>query len=214
MYQADQSLLPAHRKRFNVSGKRTKIYYCKMTKLNDLTDLAEALLTADRDYKYQPQLTEKLDNHFGDFSEQTLLEIALWKTNRYPTITQDLLYDINELRKSYNQENARKLLRKLLDLKGFDLPMASTVLRFAVPDELQIIDQRVYRFITEKDCLDIPYNVEKKIDLYFKYIDQLKRICQQKSIPFSKADRTLYQLDKIHNKHIRLKTSLKNGNKL
>ena len=178
-----------------------------MKKLQDLSDLTEALNKADKEYNYQPQLTKKLDNHSGDFSEQTLLEIALWKTNRYPTISQDLLNDINDLRKNYSEEKAKKLLRKLLEMKGFDLPMASTVLRFAVPDKLQIIDQRVYRFITDKDCLDIPYNVEKKIELYFDYIDQLQSICQQNNITFSKADRVLYQLDKIHNKHIRLKTS-------
>jgi len=178
-----------------------------MKKLHDLSDLTEAFKKADTEYNYQPQLTKKLDNHSDDFSEQTLLEIALWKTNRYPTISQDLLDDINYLRKGYSEDKARKLLRKLLELKGFDLPMASTVLRFAVPNELQIIDQRVYRFITEEDCLKIPYNIEQKIKLYFNYVDQLKSICQQKNIPFFKADRVFYQLDKIHNKDIRLKTS-------
>lgn len=181
-----------------------------MKKLNDLSDLTEAFKKADTEYNYQPQLTKKLDSHSGDFSEQTLLEIALWKTNRYPTISQDLLNDINDLRKSYSEEKARNLLRKLLqkEIKGFDLPMASTVLRFAVPEKLQIIDQRVYRFITpDKDCLDIPYNIDKKIDLYFDYIERLKKICNDHDIPFSKADRILYQLDKNHNKDIRLKTS-------
>lgn len=180
-----------------------------MKKLQDLSDLTSAFAKADEDYKYQPKLTEKLDKHSGDFSEQTLLEIALWKTNRYPTITQDLLDDINDLRKNYSEEKARKLLRKLLEkeMKGFDLPMASTVLRFAVPEHLQIIDQRVYRFITQEDCLKIPYNIQEKIKLYFNYIEQLKSICQEKNIPFFKADRILYQLDKIHNKDIRLKTS-------
>ena len=181
-----------------------------MKKLNNLSNLTEAFNQADKEYKYQPQLTKKLDAHSGDFSEQTLLEIALWKTNRYPTISQDLLNDINDLRKNYSEEKARNLLQKLLqrEMKGFDLPMASTVLRFAVPDKLQIIDQRVYRFITpDKDCLNIPYNIEKKIDLYFDYIERLKKICKDFDIPFSKADRILYQLDKIHNKNIRLKTS-------
>ena len=179
-----------------------------MTKLHDLSDLSEAFITAQKEYSYQRQLTEKLDNHSGDFSETTLLEIALWKTNRYPTITQDLLDDINDLRKSFSDEKAKKLLLKLLDLKGFDLPMASTVLRFAVPDRLQIIDQRVYRFITPgENCLKIPYNIDLKVNLYFDYIERLKNICSDFSIPFSKADRILYQLDKVHNKDIRLKTS-------
>jgi thermostable 8-oxoguanine DNA glycosylase len=178
-----------------------------MKKLQDLSDLTAAFITADKEYSYQTHLTQKLDSHSGDFSETTLLEIALWKTNRYPTTTQDLLDDINDLRKIYSEQRARNLLLKLLDLKGFDLPMASTVLRFAVPDQLQIIDQRVYRFITDKDCLKIPYNVDQKVDLYFNYIERLKNICNDYDIPFSKADRILYQLDKIHNKDIRLKTS-------
>lgn len=178
-----------------------------MNKLQNLTNLTEALEQAKTDYKYQKELTEKLDTHLGEFSKMTLLEIALWKTNRYPTITDELLYDINDLRKSYNELKARKLLKKLLDLKGFDLPMASTVLRFAVPEQLQIIDQRVYRFITDKDCLRIPYNADKKIELYFAYIEQLKKICNDYYIPFSNADRLLYQLDKNLNKKFRLKTS-------
>lgn len=179
-----------------------------MKKLQDLTDFTEAFNIAEKGYSYQPQLTKKLDNHSGDFSEQTLLEIALWKTNRYPAVSQDLLDDINDLRKSYSEEKARRLLRKLLDLKGYDLPMASTVLRFAVPDKLQIIDQRVYRLITpDQDCLDIPYNVQKKIDLYFDYLERLKKICKDYEISFSKADRILYQIDKELNKKFRLKTS-------
>lgn len=179
-----------------------------MRKLHDITDPSEAFIIADKEYAYQPQLTAKLDNHLDDFSEMTLLEIALWKTNRYPTVTQDVLDDINDLRKNYSEEKAKSLVRKLLDQKGFDLPMASTVLRFAVPDKLQIIDQRVYRFITpNENCLNIPYNKDKKVELYFDYIERLKSVCKDYDILFSKADRILYQLDKIHNKDIRLKTS-------
>ena len=190
-------------------AKKMNILLFYMKKIQDLTDFSVAFVKAKNDYKYQPQLTEKLDNHSSDFSEQTLLEIALWKTNRYPTITQELLDAINDLRKNYSAEKARNLLRKLLEkeMKGFDLPMASTVLRFAVPSELQIIDQRVYRFITENEFLKIPYNVEQKIDLYFNYIERLKNICKEYNIPFLKADRILYQLDKTHNKNIPLKTS-------
>ena len=46
---------------------------------------------------------------------------------------------------------SKKRAKEILERKGFDFPMASTVLRFAVPDRLQIIDQRVYRFITEEE---------------------------------------------------------------
>ena len=179
-----------------------------MKKLQDIPNLPEAFIAANKAYCYQPQLTEKLDKHAHDFSEITLLEIVLWKTNRYPTITQDLLEDINELRNSYNEQKARNLLSKLLKLRGFDLPMASTVLRFALPDKLQIIDQRVYRFIMpNEDYLKIPYNIELKIELYFTYLRELKKICSMYQIPFANADRVIYQMDKTYNKSIPLKTS-------
>ena len=188
--------------------KQTKPTTIKqMKKLEQITNLKEAIIQAEREYKYQPELTDKLNNHSGDFTEQTLLEIVLWKTNRYPKINGDTLDNINDLRKSYTEEKARNLLSKLLESKGFDLPMASTVLRFAVPEHLQIIDQRAYRLvINDKDSLKIPYNINKKIDLYFNYIQCLKNECAKYGIPFSKADKILYQLDKTENKEIGLTT--------
>jgi thermostable 8-oxoguanine DNA glycosylase len=187
-----------------------------MEKIQDIPfDQLTKFEEAGKNYKFQPKLTKELDNLKGDFTEITLLEIVLWKTNRYPTITQDILADINELRKSYSEEKAKELLRKLLqkEIKGFDLPMASTVLRFACPNELQIIDQRVYRFITPgKDSLKIPHNIEEKIDLYFKYIEQLHTICDGYKLEFKKIDRILYQLDKTENKNIPLTTSSKHKN--
>ncbi len=38
--------------------------------------------SAKSTYKYQPTLTAKFDAHVGDFTETTILEIVLWKTNR------------------------------------------------------------------------------------------------------------------------------------
>jgi thermostable 8-oxoguanine DNA glycosylase len=183
-----------------------------MTKLIKLRDpnieWAAKLKEAKENYKYQPELTKKLDTHSGDFSETNILEIVLWKTNRYPTITNALISDINELRKNCTEEKARKLLINLLDkkTKGFDLPMASTVLRFACPNEFQIIDQRVYRLITpEKECLKIPYNLQEKIELYFDYINRLRNICKTYNIEFRTSDRVLYQADKTENNGISIK---------
>jgi len=176
-----------------------------MKKLYDsevLPKLLDDIAKAKNSYNYQPELTKKLDAHVGDFTETTLLEIVLWKLNRYPTLTPGLIAGINDLRKDYSEEKAKKLLRTLLDEphKGFDLPMASTVLRFACPDRLQIIDQRVYRFITNEDKLKLPFNIDKKVDLYFEYLKTLKAVCGKYGIDFKEADRILYQLDKMHNK--------------
>jgi thermostable 8-oxoguanine DNA glycosylase len=166
-----------------------------------LANLKEYLINAKAAYKYQEKLTPKLDKYNGDFTEMTLWEIVLWKVNRYPEITDEIITEINDLRKAYTEEKAATVLKNLLDLKGFDLPMASTILRFACPKELQIIDQRVYRFIyPDKDKLKLPFNKENKVTLYFAYINQLKEICIDYNIDFSQSDRLLYQLDKIHNK--------------
>lgn len=100
-----------------------------------LPDWEDKLKQAESRYKFQKRLTEKLANHKGAFTETTLLEIVLWKTNRYPELSEPLLNAINDLRSSYTEEKARQLLRQLLGTKGFDLGMASTVLRFARPDD-------------------------------------------------------------------------------
>lgn len=180
-----------------------------MVKLKDIKNLKEACEEAMTSYKYQEELTRRLDSHKGDFTEMTMLEIVLWKTNRYPKLAEGVIEDINNLRREYTEEKARNLMRKLLsdESRGFDLPMASTVLRFAVPDHLQIIDQRVYRFITDSEYLKIPYNVEKKIELYFDYIKILKEKCKESGIEFRISDRAFYQLDREINSTIRLKTS-------
>jgi thermostable 8-oxoguanine DNA glycosylase len=160
-------------------------------------DLREHVRKAAENYKFQPILTKKLDSISGDFNEMTLLEIVLWKTNRYPEFTSVLIDDINSLRNHFSVDKAKSLLKDLLTLRGFDLPMASTVLRFACPDHFQIIDQRVFRFINEEtDVFKKPYNNDKKVEMYFDYLNKLRAVCNQYDIPFSKSDRILYQLDK------------------
>jgi thermostable 8-oxoguanine DNA glycosylase len=89
----------------------------------------------------------------------------------------------------------RQLLVKLLGTKGIRLPMASTILRFKNSHIYQIIDQRAYRLIN-KDKLKLPRNIDKQIELYLNYLTKMKKICKQKNIPFYKADRILYELDK------------------
>ena len=170
---------------------------------NDHSDLFKK---AEADYTFQEALTKKLDNFKEDFDEKTILEIVLWKTNRYPHLEENTIQEINGLKNNYTPEKARLVLSHLLNLKGFDLPMASTVLRFADPNQFQIIDQRVYRFITPgENQLKIPHNKEAKIELYFKYIDCLKEICSAFNIAFNKSDRILYQLDKTLNRNIPIK---------
>jgi thermostable 8-oxoguanine DNA glycosylase len=156
----------------------------------------EDLLKAEIDYSFQEQLTKELDAKTDNFDDVTFLKIVLWKTNRYPTLESETVAIINDLRRNYSLEKAKNALFHLLRLKGFDLPMASTVLRFACPTELQIIDKRVYRLIMPENELKIPRETERKVVMYFEYLEKLKQVSIQHNIPFEKSDRILYQLDK------------------
>lgn len=178
-----------------------------MNKITILADQPELKQQAKNEYKFQKELTDELDLH-GDqeFTGETMLKIVLWKLNRYPLFDDDLLRDINTLRQDCSEEKARLLLDKLLGVKGIDLPMASTILRFAYPDQFQIIDQRVYRFITpDADVLKLPRKKSEKINFYFDYLKSLRENCLVHGIDFRKADRILYQLDKITNRTIPIK---------
>lgn len=88
-----------------------------MQKLTHFKDQPEAIEKARSDYKYQPALTERLLGHEGDFEDINLLEITLWKTNRYPDIS-GLTAALNDLRREYSDEKAKDVLRLMLHPTG------------------------------------------------------------------------------------------------
>jgi hypothetical protein len=80
------------------------------------------------------------------------------------------------------------------------LPMASTLLRFRNPDVFQIIDRHAYRAVYRKDSPLYPQSsVKAKIDLYFRYLDDLVELAVSKRVEFRMLDRALYEFDKRNN---------------
>ncbi len=160
------------------------------------------------DYSYQDLLTPKLDGLKGDFNQEIINEIVLWKVNRYAKMeskTLELLNKITKEDKVLDKELLRNILIQLLGQKGIRLAMASTILRFKNPNLYQIIDQRVYRFIYGKELKYSLSNIEEQINVYLEYLEKLKSDCEEKDIPFSEADRILYMMDKKHNSGKKLK---------
>ena len=159
-------------------------------------------------YKYQLELTSKLDGLDDDFNQEIINEIVLWKVNRYSFLddeTFSVLNKINKVDLVLHIELTTEILTKLLNTKGIQLAMASTILRFKNPDIYQIIDQRVYRFVYG---IEMPKNfssIEKQIDFYIDYLQKLKQVCIEKGIDFNLSDRIIYELDKLHNKEIKIK---------
>ena len=169
------------------------------------------LVPDDNQFKYQAELTKKLDKLTDNFDQATLNEIVLWKVNRYAELTPELINQLNSIKKSdttINEALTRTILRGLLGTKGIQLPMASTILRFKNPKIYQIIDQRVFRIIYGKK-LHLGYNQnskksEEQIDIYLMYLNDLKRISIELGIKFELSDRILFMADKRVNKDISL----------
>jgi hypothetical protein len=159
-----------------------------------------------KQYHYQPELTEKLDAlNAEDFDHQALLEIVLWKLNRFPRLEPSLLEELRGIGdfKPKAHREADTVLRKLLASPGIRLPMASTILRFLNPEVFQIIDDRAYRVLRpgEPSYPSKPANganldryLANSVDIYFKYLDVMHEIVSER-LPFNLADRVLYQLD-------------------
>jgi len=167
---------------------------------------------ADSLFNYQAELTTKLDKLNNPFDQQTINEIVLWKVNRYAALTDQTLELLNKIDTNSTKldiDLTTKILKALLKTKGIQLPMASTILRFRNKNVYQIIDQRVYRIIYKDEKLKLKSylndnNLKEQIDLYLKYLTDLKTICVKFEIDFAVADRILFMADKRINKDIPL----------
>jgi thermostable 8-oxoguanine DNA glycosylase len=154
-------------------------------------------------YKYQPQLTARLDDLDVATLDQSLInDIVLWKVNRYVKVSDDIIMQISGINNLKEREHrkSKMVLSALLKLDGVDLPMASTILRFVNPQVFQIIDRHAYRAIYEaKYPLYPSTSSERKISVYFDYIDELIKLCELKGLAFTTIDRLLYIFDKKKN---------------
>lgn len=162
------------------------------------------IIQSDNDFDYQKKLTSKLDYIDSDFNQEIVNEIVLWKVNRYAELSNELISKINQIKKTdlkVNETLTREILFELLNTKGVKLPMASTILRFRNPRIFQIIDQRVYRIIYDEK-LKLPYNrhLPEQIDLYLKYLTDLRIVADKLKIPFELSDRILFMADRRLNK--------------
>lgn len=167
------------------------------------TEFSGDLNTFLAQYNYQPELTARLDNLEDTTLDQSLInDIVLWKVNRYVKVNDDIVGPISELKvlKAGEHRKSKKELSSLLELNGVDLPMASTILRFINPEVFQIIDRHAYRAIYEnKYPLYTSTPTDRKLSVYFDYIDELIKLCKLKALSFTTIDRLLYIFDKKNN---------------
>lgn len=179
------------------------------TKAIKIIKTKDELCPDDFKYGYNPDLTKALDGIDDDFDQKIINMIALWKVNRYAYIPEDVMASLNEIRNDTEiKDHHGELLKRLLDCKGVQLPMASTFLRFRNPSLFQIIDQHVYRLLTgtELSLSVFPSQKNKNTicETYFNYLRMLRAKCKELEIPFEDADRILYNADRRINKGVKL----------
>lgn len=152
------------------------------------------------DYRYQLKLTKNLDElNDAQFNQELLNKIVLWKLNRYVVIGPELFKELDSLISLERGAHRRcsTILIKLLNTKGVDLPMASTILRFRNPEVFQIIDRHAYRVVYGRKYPLYPMSsIRRKTDVYFDYLDKLVDLSKVKNLEFKTLDRLLYQFDK------------------
>ncbi|MGK0391511.1 MAG: endonuclease III [Maribacter sp.] len=170
------------------------------------------IVDSDYEFKYQEELTKKLDADHSDFDQDRLNEIILWKVSKYARFSEEIISALNSMStdsEGIDSEKTRSVLKMLLETKGVGLPMASTILRFRNKNAYQIIDQRVYRIINEGKILKLnnyrsKRNREQEIELYINYLNDLRKVCLKLDISFSESDRVLFMADKRINKEHQL----------
>ena len=185
----------------------------EITKVKAIGDPDFHLEKADGKYNYQAALTAKLDQPPARIDQNWINEVVLWKVNRYSQAdeaTLELLNAIHPEAKEVDDDLTRQVLRALLQTKGIQLPMASSILRFRNPQVYQIIDQRVYRVLYQGKTLKTTcYKSKKKreedIEMYLNYLKDLRKACEKLEVEFSLADRVLYMADKRLNGGVKLK---------
>jgi len=178
-----------------------------MKTINDVSPSVEDLNKIN--YKYNPELTSKLDEIDSDFDQDIINEIVLWKVNRYARVDDYTLDLINKIEKNdviLDSELTGEILSKLLhrDQKGIRLPMASSILRFKNPKIYQIIDQRVYRFLYGKELKYSLTDINGQIVLYLDYLKKLRSYCEKYNVNFEQADRVFYEMDKLYNNETKI----------
>ncbi len=150
-----------------------------------------------RNYRYQPELTSKLDG-IGDasFNQEIINEIVLWKTDRYAQVDTDTLLELDGIKPLQMGEHrqGQVVLESLLETRGIDLPMASTILRFRNSMTFQIIDQRAFRAIYgQRYPIYGATPMHRKVSVYFDYLDELVKFCIDHEENCETIDRLLCQ---------------------
>ena len=124
-----------------------------------------------------------------------LNRVVLWKIDRVIAIPEELLATLSALRGmkdlDISSTTSRDIIDRLTKCEGIFFPMASAILKFVQPNVYPIIDVRAYRAAYGQK----PYRHTYTVDRYVEYARDLRKVAEQKGIPFPEVDEQLYCFD-------------------
>ena len=66
----------------------------------NITSIQDPFFTikeSDKEFDYQPVLTNRLDKHSDEFDQSVINQIILWKVNRYADLPNELIEKLNSI---------------------------------------------------------------------------------------------------------------------
>ncbi len=149
----------------------------------------------EKNKKIDHELGRKIEKENGDYTQEIINEIMLWKLSRYANLD-GVLELLNEVKQ--DSEYDENLVAKMIEVDGLSLATASTILRFKNKNIYQIIDQRVYRFLRcEGFNLELKNEkIPQAAETYTNYLSKLKIFCEESGVDFTESDMVLYEVDR------------------
>ena len=123
------------------------------------------------------------------------VEIAKWKSQRplrhYESNDDDLVQQVTTLAFAARRDDLR--LRILTLLKGVGVPVASTILHFAFPDEYPIMDVRAVTTLTQLGLWTRP--VQFSVADWQVYTDLMRDHAKRLDVTLRELDKALWKFD-------------------
>ena len=88
------------------------------------------------------------------------------------------------------EDKIKESIRRLLELNGVAIPIASTILAMKYPERFAIIDKRVIKALRKNEWLK---DYLKSPEIYEKYLLVMRNLAKEKGISLRKLERGLFE---------------------
>lgn len=137
----------------------------------------------------------KTELRSGHVSFDTIMEAVKWKSERIKGLMKKSERSYcAAVQRAYKEKDEKTKLGVLIQLDGWAVPMASTVLHFLFPDRFPIIDRRTLSTLDKVNH----FRASRTPTGYWRYCAEIRKISKETGLPLRAIDRALFAYDKAH----------------